>query len=209
MKLENKEIGQERVCMNQQNLNVSTGEDKHSLSRRDFGKSAVGLGIGLAAATGLSNVMAEDGNSQTQMSGVKQNPEGYEGNIAVCTVLIVKKEMEEETDRVWDNHKAWLKKTHGPWGMVSYTVAKHPELKYPLKPKDGSVTDRIVYCIHEVYHHLDGLKKHYEQCEHGNYLDEFIRICTTEGNTFTVLQGSAITHSLLGKDCDFPITFES
>lgn len=208
MKIDSKKIGQIDIIKDQRVSNGSSSEEKKSLSRRDFGKTAVGLGLGLAAATGLSDVMAADDN-QSQISGVTQLPEGYEGNIAVCTMLIVKKEMEEETDRVWDNHKAWLKKTHGPWGMVSYTVAKHPELKYPLKPKDGSVTDRIVYCIHEVYHHLDGLKKHYEQCEHGNYLDEFIRICTTEGNTFTVLQGSAITHSLLGKDCDFPITFES
>ncbi|MDB1123413.1 hypothetical protein [Vibrio algarum] len=183
-------------------------ETKSSLSRRDFGKFAAGLG--LASVVGSSNAFAQD----KPLSADKDNqpsvtPEGYEGNIAVCTVLIVKQEMEKETDDVWDRHKKWLKETHGPWGMVSYTVAKHKELKYPLKPENGETTDRIVYVIHEVYRHLEGLKKHYAECMDGNYLEDFIRICTAEGNTFTVLQGAPITHSLLPKDCDFPITFAS
>ncbi|MFS1423330.1 hypothetical protein [Shewanella sp. 10N.286.48.B5] len=184
-------------------------EKRSSLSRRDFGKIAAGLG--LASVVGSSSVFAQEnkGSPSHEESKTSATPEGYEGNIAVCTVLIVKEEMEKETDNVWDNHKQWLKESHGPWGMVSYTVAKHKELKYPLNPENGETTNRIVYVIHEVYRHIDGLNKHYAECRDGNYLDEFIRICTTEGNSFTVLQGAPVTHSLLPKDCDFPITFNS
>ncbi|GAD88423.1 hypothetical protein VHA01S_005_00250 [Vibrio halioticoli NBRC 102217] len=144
-----------------------------------------------------------------EKSILPSNPEGYEGNIAVCTVLTVISAMEVETDNMWDRHKQWLKTTHGPWGLISYTIAKHKELKHPLDPKNNDTTDRIVYVIHEIYKNIDGLKKHYAECMQGHYVEDFIRICSAEGNSLTVLQGSAITHSLLPKDCDFPIMFNS
>lgn len=182
-------------------------QDKSTFSRRNFGKTAAGLGMGLASAIGFSDVIAQEENSQLSQEGIGTNmtPEGYEGNIAVCTMLVVKAEMEQETDAMWDKHKQWLKETHGPWGMVSYTVAKHGELKNALDPSDTSTTDRIVYCAHEVYRNIDGLKKHYAEAENAAYLKDFLRICQAEGNSFTVLQGTPVTHSLLPKDCVFPI----
>lgn len=174
------------------------------LSRRGFGAAAVGVaGMGVASFAGVSesSPYTLDDPKESTVSA----PEGYEGNIAVCTMLIVKDKMEKETDAVWDKHKAWLRESHGPWGMVSYTVAKHKELKFPLKPGNGETTDRIVYCIHEIYRNIEGLQKHYQECEQGDYIREFMKICTTEGNSFTVLQGAPVTHSLLPKDCAFPV----
>ena len=194
---------------------------EHSgFSRRSFAKTAAGLGLGLAAAGGVSTAMSkeqdrqplqseEGGQAMQDKMATNVTPEGYEGNVAVCTMLVVKSEMEQETDAMWVKHKKWLKETHGPWGMVSYTIAKHGELKNPLDPSDSSTTDRIVYCAHEVYRHLDGLKKHYAEAENADYLQDFLKICTAPGNSFTVLQGTPVIYSLLPKDCVFPIDLSS
>ncbi|MDB4614586.1 hypothetical protein OAH18_02735 [bacterium] len=170
------------------------------VSRRSFAAAA---GLGLASLAGVADAKPNTASPQGQKMATA--PEGYEGNIAVCTFLIVKASMEKETDAVWDKHKQWLKETHGPWGMVSYTVAKHKELKFPLQPGNLETTNRIIYCIHEVYRQLDGLKKHYKESPGGGYLDEFTRISKTEGNSLVVLQGAPITHSLLPQDCEFPV----
>ena len=175
-------------------------KNKQQFSRRDLGKVAVG--IGLASLANSSAVIAgTESNHQT-----KDIPEGYEGNIAVSTILIVRKELEKDADDVWDRHKKWLKETHGPWGMVSYTVAKNNEMKNPLNPTSTETTGRIIYVVHEVYRHLDGLKKHYSESPNGGYVEDFLKICTAEGSSVVVLQGAPVTHSLLPKDCDFPVT---
>lgn len=176
-------------------------EDKNEqqLSRRNFGK--VAAGIGLASLASSSTVIAGTDSSQT-----KDMPEGYEGNIAVSTILIIKKELEKDADNVWDRHKKWLRETHGPWGMVSYTVAKNNEMKNPLNPASAETTGRIIYVIHEVYRHLDGLNKHYSESPNGGYVEDFLKLCTAEGSSVVVLQGAPVTHSLLPKDCDFPVT---
>lgn len=105
-------------------------------SRRNFGKSA--LGVGLAYILASYHVSANAGNLLQPSDDYSQD--GYEGNIAVCTVLMIKKELEQEADSVWDRHKKWLKETHGPWGMVSYTVAKNDEMKNPLNPTSKEKT---------------------------------------------------------------------
>ncbi len=165
------------------------------LSRRSLGLLAAGLGA-TAVAQGTPAFTA---------SASDNLPEGYEGNIAVCTTLIIRAEHEAAADGVWDLHKAWLKKTHGPWGMVTYTVAKNTEFEDGLNPHATKTTGRIIYVIHEVYRHLEGLKKHYAESGDGGYVDEFLRICLAEGSEFHVLQGAPVTHSLLPQDLDFPI----
>ena len=174
----------------------STSETGQTVfSRRSLGLIAAGIGASTLGATAPAR--AADEKSAL--------PEGYEGNIAVCTTLVVKAEDEAAADAVWDMHKAWLKRSHGPWGMVSYTIAKNTEFKDALNPNATETTGRIIYVIHEVYRHLDGLLKHYAQSADGGYVDAFVKICTAEGNEFHVLQGAPVTHSLLPKDLDFPI----
>lgn len=177
-------------------------EDKkeQQLSRRDFGKVAAGIGL---ASFASSSSLAAGTDYRKDM------PEGYEGNIAVSTILIIRKDLEKDADNVWDRHKKWLKETHGPWGMVSYTVAKNNEMKSPLNPSSTETTGRIIYVIHEVYRHLDGLNKHYSESPNGGYVEDFLKICTAEGSSVVVLQGAPVTHSLLPKDCDFPVTIAS
>lgn len=171
--------------------------------RRHFAKVSAGFGLATLAA-GSAALAAEQ-------SGEPINPvlEGYEGNIAVSTVLIIRKALEIAADDVWDRHKKWLRETHGPWGMVSYTVAKNNELKNPLNPASTETTGRIIYVIHEVYRHLDGLTKHYSESPNGGYVEDFLEICTAEGSSVVILQGAPVTHSLLPKDCDFPVTLDS
>lgn len=118
--------------------------------------------------------------------------QGYEGNIAVCTTLVIRREHEPSMDAVWDRHKQWLQRTHGPMGLLAYTVAKS---------ENGD--DELVYVIHEVYRQAEGLEKHYELSGDGDYVDEFLRIAQAPGSTMTVLQGSEVTHSLLPKDLDY------
>ena len=179
-------------------------KEQQSFSRRDLGKAVVGAG--LASMLLGSDAIAQDEQS---MQENKTNPEGYEGNIAVCTVMIVKQELEQDADNVWDRHKKWLKATHGPWGMVSYTVAKNKEMKNALNPASEETTGRIIYVIHEVYRHLDGLTKHYSESPNGGYVEDFLKIATAEGSSVTILQGAPVTHSLLPKDCDFPVTISN
>jgi len=175
-------------------------QKEQQLSRRDFGKVAAGLG--LASLASSSAVIAGTETSH-QTNDV---PEGYEGNIAVATILTIKKELEKDADDVWDRHKKWLKESHGPWGMVAYTVAKNNEMKNPLNPASAETTGRIIYVIHEVYRRLDGLAKHYSESPNGGYVEDFLKICTANGSSVAILQGAPITHSLLPKDCDFPVT---
>lgn len=176
-----------------------------ALTRRDMVKTTASFG--LASMFLGSNAIAQ--TSEKSKTAISITPEGYEGNIAVCTVMIIQSELEKDADSVWDRHKKWLKETHGPWGMVSYTVAKNEEVKNPLNPASTEKTGRIIYVIHEVYRHLEGLNKHYSESPNGGYVEDFLKIATAEGTTVTVLQGAQITHSLLPKDCDFPVAISS
>lgn len=181
----------------------SEDKSQQQHSRRNFGKVSVGFGI----ATLASNAVALSG---TESDGQNNNlPEGYEGNIAVATVLTIRKELEKDADEVWDRHKQWLRETHGPWGMVSYSVAKNTEMKNALNPGSTETTGRIIYVIHEIYRHIDGLKKHYSESPNGGYVENFIKLCTAEGSSVVILQGAPVTHSLLPKDCDFPVVIDS
>lgn len=182
-------------------------KNDNALSRRSFGKATIAAGLASVAA-GISNTFASE-KSVPVPQETQAIPEGFEGNIAVCTVLIVKEKWEKAADDVWDRHKKWLKATHGPWGMFTYTVAKNKEVKNPLNPASTEKTGRIIYVVHEVYRALDGLQKHYSESPNGGYVEDFLKICTAEGNSVTVLQGAPVTHSLLPKDCDFPVTIAS
>lgn len=175
-----------------------------SLRRRELGKMAFGAGI----ASVLMGAGVVPNTANATQKGNEQ-PEGYEGNIAVCTVMIVKKALEADADDVWDRHKKWLKESHGPWGMVSYSVAKNVEIKEPLNPASTEETGRIIYVIHEIYRHLDGLQKHYSESPKGGYVEDFLKVATAEGSSVIVLQGAPVTHSLLPKDLDFPVTIEA
>lgn len=118
--------------------------------------------------------------------------DGYEGNIAVCTTLVIQASQESEMDEVWDTHKAWLQRSHGPMGLLTYSVAKSVN-------DDGT----LVYVIHEIYQDADGLKQHYERSGEGGYEAGFLRIAQADGNTMIVLEGSPVTHSLSPKDLAF------
>lgn len=152
----------------------------------------------------ISNCYAQSAKIQAT-NLANESVKGYEGNIAVCTIMVIEPEHEEAADSVWNRHEKWLQETHGPWGMLSYTVAKNSEFKNPLNPASTEKTGRIIYVIHEVYRHLDGLSKHYSESDKGGYVKDFLKIATADGTTVTVLQGSPIIHSLLPKDCDFPV----
>ncbi len=188
---------------------VNVDDAKEPLySRRALGGAAVGAGLASvllgtnACASETASTATAAATATTKASSV---PEGFEGNIAVCTVLTIKKELESAADSVWDRHKKWLKATHGPWGMFTYTVAKNVEFKNPLNPGSKETTGRIIYVIHEVYQDISGLNKHYSESPNGGYVEDFLKICTAEGSSVTVLQGAKVTHSLLPKDCDFPV----
>ena len=101
-------------------------EEQEPCSRRTFGSVAVGAG--LASAFLGANVSAQEASHvAVKEDSAPTTPEGFEGNIAVCTVLTVEEKLESAADSVWDRHKKWLKATHGPWGMFTYTVAKNVE----------------------------------------------------------------------------------
>ena len=185
---------------------VSKNGEQPLCSRRSFGSAAVSAGI-TSILMGTYAAAREAGNA-TVKNDSSTTPEGFEGNIAVCTVLTIEKKLESAADSVWDRHKKWLKATHGPWGMFTYTVAKNVEFKNPLNPGSKETTGRIIYVIHEVYQNISGLNKHYSESPNGGYVEDFLKICTAKGSSVTVLQGCEVTHSLLPKDCDFPVVID-
>ena len=190
-------------------MTTKTLEDEQQivLSRRSLGSAVVGAGLATAFIGTSASAQQTNAAAAKDTPGAKHQ-EGFEGNIAVCTVLTIQKELENAADSVWDRHKKWLKATHGPWGMFTYTVAKNVEFKNPLNPGSKETTGRIIYVIHEVYQNISGLNKHYSESPNGGYVEDFIKICTAKGSSVTVLQGAKVTHSLLPKDCDFPVVID-
>lgn len=131
----------------------------------------------------------------------KDAVEGFEGKTNVCTILTVPDGLTEACDAMWDKHKAWLKATHGPWGLCAYTVAKNKEAANALAPPGGSnKTDRTVYVAWEIYTNQAGLDKHFELCTDEEYVKDLLKIGATANVDVVVLNGCNVTHSLLPKD---------
>ena len=71
----------------------------------------------------------------------------------------------EEGDALFENHAAWLEKSHhkeGPLALLMYNVVKGPELENPLDPSSAP-TGNTTFVLTEIYARNAGLADHWRQ----------------------------------------------
>jgi hypothetical protein len=72
-----------------------------------------------------------------------------------------------EIDRLVDSHAAWMGETHhrdGSKALLSYNIAKGPELANPLDP-GSEPTGNTRYVLDEIYESPDGIGDHWQQAQ--------------------------------------------
>ena len=61
----------------------------------------------------------------------------HQGKIQITLMFTVGPDQVEEADRIFASHAEWMEQTHyrdGELALLSYSVAKAPELSNPLDP---------------------------------------------------------------------------
>jgi hypothetical protein len=132
---------------------------------------------------------------------------GYENNSQISLVITTKKEKEIDEFFAW--HKPWMQSTHGPMGLLLYTVVKSAALSNPVDPKsvvEGSYT----YVVTEIYATPEGAKKHWAMApkELGKRFDDLMAILTDKEATCQIVHAGKIVNGLNSGDLAFPITLE-
>ena len=102
-----------------------------------------------------------------------------------------------EMDRLVESHGSWMAKTHdrdGSNALLSYDIAKGPELENPLDPSSKS-TDNTRYVLSEVYESPAGVDNHWRQAQESwsdfGAMVETIARCNPQ-----TLHGGSIAQSL-------------
>lgn len=129
---------------------------------------------------------------------------GYEGCTHINAVIAVPEAREADGDALFVKHKAWIQRTHGPLGLLFYSVTKNKEVSVPLDPS-SEPTGRIIFSLNEVYTAPAGLMKHWAMAKtECDFFEEFVAFFTAEGSTVLAMHGAPVIHSLLPKDLSFP-----
>jgi len=87
------------------------------------------------------------------------------GKTQLIYVIVAPPEQVEEGDRIFRSHGPWMESTHhrdGDRALISYEVAKAPELSNPLDP-DSAPTGNTVFVLNEIYESPAGVGDHFEQ----------------------------------------------
>ena len=102
-----------------------------------------------------------------------------------------------EMDRLVESHGSWMAKTldrDGSNALLSYDIAKGPELENPLDPSSKS-TDNTRYVLSEVYESPAGIENHWRQSQESwsdfGAMVEMLASCGTQ-----TLHGGSIAESL-------------
>ena len=102
-----------------------------------------------------------------------------------------------EIDRLVESHGSWMAKTHdrdGPNALLSYDIAKGPELENPLDPSSKS-TVNTRYVLSEVYESPAGIDNHWRQAQESwsdfGAMVGMLASCNTQ-----TLHGGSIAQSL-------------
>ena len=81
-------------------------------------------------------------------------------------------------DKVFACHATWMDQTHhhtGPKALLSYDVAKMPELTDPTGLK-SKPTGKTIYVLNEVYETVAGVEDHFERTPKWNCYDQFVEL---------------------------------
>ena len=102
-----------------------------------------------------------------------------------------------EMDRLVESHGSWMAKTHdreGSNALLSYDIAKGPELENPLDPGSKS-TGNTRYVLSEVYQSPAGIDNHWRQAQE-SWSDFGAMVQMLAGCNTQTLHGGSIAESL-------------
>ena len=102
-----------------------------------------------------------------------------------------------EMDRLVESHGSWMAKTHdrdGSNALLSYDIAKGPELENPLDPSSKS-TGSTRYVLSEVYASPAGIENHWRQSQE-SWSDFAAMVEMLGGCNTQTLHGGSIAQSL-------------
>ena len=91
----------------------------------------------------------------------------HKGKIQLMFVIVAPPDLAEEGDRLFRSHAPWMEATHqreGEKALLSYTVAKAPELSNPMDPSSAP-TGNTCFILSEIYETEAGVADHMQQAE--------------------------------------------
>ena len=121
----------------------------------------------------------------------------HEGKTQVTFIFTVPPSQITEGDRIFASHAAWMNATHhrdGELAVLSYNVAKGPELSNPLDPSSPP-TENTCIVLTEVYETPAGLADHWKRGA-DSWADFGAFLAWASGLNVAVLHGSPVIHSL-------------
>ena len=86
----------------------------------------------------------------------------YQGKIQFTLFFVAPPDQVKEGDRIFRSHASWMKETHhrsGDKALLSYNVAKAPELSNPLDP-NSAPTGNTCFILTEIYETEAGVTEH-------------------------------------------------
>jgi hypothetical protein len=122
----------------------------------------------------------------------------HRGNQQLTIVFTATPDLVEEGDRLFENHAAWMARSHhrdGDRALLSYDVAKGPELSGPLDPS-SEPTGNTTFVLNEVYETPAGVEFHWREAAEGwEKLGEMVE-WAGKCKAVTTLHGSQVIQSL-------------
>ena len=91
----------------------------------------------------------------------------HKGKIQLLFVIVAPPDLAEEGDRLFRSHAPWMEATHhreGEKALLSYNVAKAPELSNPMEP-NSAPTGNTCFILSEIYETGAGVADHFQQAE--------------------------------------------
>jgi hypothetical protein len=85
--------------------------------------------------------------------------------VQLTAIIIAPPDQVKEGDRIFRDHPAWLEATHhrtGPKALLSYNVAKAPELSNPMD-LSSAPTGNTSFVLTEIYETEAGVADHIQQ----------------------------------------------
>jgi hypothetical protein len=121
----------------------------------------------------------------------------HKGKIQLMFVIVAPPDLAEEGDRLFRSHAPWMEATHhreGEKALLSYNVAKAPELSNPMDPSSAP-TGNTCFILSEIYETDAGVADHFEQAE-SSWQDFPALVTWLEKCTVTGVPAAPITNSL-------------
>jgi hypothetical protein len=121
----------------------------------------------------------------------------HKGKIQLLFVIVAPPDLAEEGDRLFRSHAPWMEATHhreGEKALLSYNVAKAPELSNPMDPSSAP-TGNTCFILSEIYETDAGVADHFQQAE-SSWQDFPALVTWLEKCTVTGVPVASIINSL-------------